>query len=572
MNTIKPTMIMAAVFLMVSGCAKLQPTGENQATANSGQTTTQPQVQAISASPVPGVYASGQTVTLSTTTGGAILCYSLTATPICNAAKNGCATGNLYSTPVAVPGNSTLQAIACNANMVDSPLFSGTYTLGADTIAPTISSITPNDAATLVAITTQVVVTFSEAMNPATITVTSNTSCTGSILVSANNFTNCIAGTIALSAGNTVATFTPSANLSTTTTYRVRVTNAARDVAGNAVTTFTQGTGFTTDKHVITLATFATIDATPTPFGIAVDSSGNIYTSHNDHRIRKTTPGGVTTVFAGSGTATFADGTGTAASFHYPRHMAFDSTGNLYVADQVNNRIRRITPAGVVTTLAGSGNNGAADGTGTAATFHQPIALAMDISTTPNTLYVGESEGTGGLGCRIRKVISTTGVVTTMYGNSICGNTDGTGTGASFAQITGMTLVSISGVYLLVVGDNRSIRTMNIPTAGNVYTRFGSPGVNGYIDAIGTNSRFGSMWGLVDNGAGEVMVADTSNSALRTTNVAPNSLTATYAGGTAGYQDGTLSQARFAGLMGITRDSSGALYIVEAANRLRKIY
>lgn len=431
-----------------------------------------------------------------------------------------------------------------------------------DTTAPTISSITPLDAATQVAITTQVVVTFSEAMNPATVNTSSIQVLPGP------GFTTPIAGTVSLSAGNTVATFTPSANLNTQATYRVRVTNAARDVAGNAVTTFTQGTGFTTDRHVITLATFA---AGETPFGVAVDSSGNVYTSHNDHRIRKTTPSGVTTIFAGSGTAAFADGTGTAASFNLPRHMAFDSAGNLYVADQANNRIRRITSAGVVTTFLGSGTAGATDGTGTGATLYLPTAITID--TSNNTMYFGESQGTMiGLGCRIRKA-TLTGVVTTMYGNSTCANTDGTGTAASFASITGMTLVSVGASKLLVVGDNRTIRTMNTPTAGNVYTRFGSPGVNGYVDATGTNSRFGSLWGLVDNGSDHVMVADVSNSVLRTTNVAKDSLTSTYAGSTAGYQDGALHLAKFNNPAGITKDSSGAFYLVEqTGNRLRKIY
>ena len=95
------------------------------------------------------------------------------------------------------------------------------------------------------------------------------------------------------------------------------------------------------------------------PFGVAVDSSGNVYvTDRENNRIRKITPADriedrVVSTIAGSGTAAFADGTGTTAQFNYPFGVAVDSSGNVYVADAINNRIRKITPAGVVSTFAG---------------------------------------------------------------------------------------------------------------------------------------------------------------------------------------------------------------------------
>ena len=121
---------------------------------------------------------------------------------------------------------------------------------------------------------------------------------------------------------------------------------------------------------------------------MAVDSSGNVYVAdRSNNRIRKITAGGVVTTLAGSGTAAYADGTGTAASFYNPEGVAVDSSGNVYVADLVNNRIRKITAGGVVTTLAGSGTAAYADGTGTAASFNYPDGVGVDSS---GYVYVGD--------------------------------------------------------------------------------------------------------------------------------------------------------------------------------------
>jgi sugar lactone lactonase YvrE len=109
-----------------------------------------------------------------------------------------------------------------------------------------------------------------------------------------------------------------------------------------------------------------------------VDSAGNVYVAdQNNHRIRKITPAGVVSTFAGS-TAGFADGTGAGAQFNKPYGVAVDSAGNVYVADFNNHRIRRITSSGVVTTLAGQATSGSGNGTGTSATFNQPWGIAVD--------------------------------------------------------------------------------------------------------------------------------------------------------------------------------------------------
>ena len=116
----------------------------------------------------------------------------------------------------------------------------------------------------------------------------------------------------------------------------------------------------------------------------------------DNHRIRKITPSGVVTTLAGSGTAGNADGQGTEAQFKAPTSLAVDGLGNLYVADDGNNRIRKITPSGSVTTLAGSGNTGADDGYGTAASFNSPWGIAVDAS---GVIYVADQDND-----KIRKI------------------------------------------------------------------------------------------------------------------------------------------------------------------------
>src|ERR1043166_3677051 len=190
------------------------------------------------------------------------------------------------------------------------------------------------------------------------------------------------------------------------------------------------------------------------PYGLATDSAGNVYVADGyNHTIRKITPVGVVTTLAGlAGSVGSADGTGSAARFNFPTGVATDSAGNVYVADTSNYTLRKITPAGVVTTLAGlAGSLGSADGTGSAARFNNPYGVATDLA---GNVYVADT-----FNSTIRK-ITPAGVVTTLagpVGSFSFGSADGTSSAARFYLPSGVATGSAGNVYVADT-SNHTIR------------------------------------------------------------------------------------------------------------------
>ncbi len=182
------------------------------------------------------------------------------------------------------------------------------------------------------------------------------------------------------------------------------------------------------------------------PSGIAVDTEGNLYVSDwaND-LIRKISPTGVITNLAGNGDRGSKDGVGASASFYLPGGLTTDSAGNIFVADTYNNMIRKISPQGVVTTLAGNTHPGSANGKGTAASFAHPAGVAIDAE---GNLFVADAGNN-----KIRKV-SPDGMVTTLAGNGIRGATNGQDTTVSFNKPMGIATDKSGNIYVADYQNN----------------------------------------------------------------------------------------------------------------------
>jgi sugar lactone lactonase YvrE len=293
------------------------------------------------------------------------------------------------------------------------------------------------------------------------------------------------------------------------------------------------------------------------PTGIALDTDGNMYVADSEnHRIRKITPGGTVSTLAGSGTSGSAEGVGTAAQFNSPRAVAVDAAGNVYVADGLNHKIRQITPAGEVSTLAGSGAYGFADGDGVNAKFYFPKGIALDAS---GNLYVADD-----INHRIRK-ITPTGTVTTIAGGT-SGSDDGVATNAKFNNPRGVTLDAAGNIY---VADAANHRIRMITPTGTVSTIAGS--TVGVTEGIGTAAKFNTPVGIVVDASGNIYVADDENERIR--KITTNGTVSTLAGGfLQGFTDGVGGDAQFRSPTGLAIDASGNIYVADRHNHsIRKI-
>jgi sugar lactone lactonase YvrE len=300
------------------------------------------------------------------------------------------------------------------------------------------------------------------------------------------------------------------------------------------------------------------------PSGVAADSAGNVYVADtNNSTIRKITPAGVVTTVAGAaGQFGSADGTGTAARFSQPWGVAVDAAGNLYVADVVNDTIRKITPDAVVTTLAGSAPQfGSADGTGAAARFQAPTGVA---AASNGNVYVVDSQN------KTIRTVTLAGVVTTLAGTAgMSGSADGTGAAARFNFPQG---IAVDGAGNLYVADEVNHNIRKITPDAVVTTLAGAATMRGSADGVGAAARFFAPLSTATDGAGNVYVADTLNSTIR--KVTPDGVVSTLAGvaGMSGSADGTGAAARFRFPRGVAVDSASNVYVADTANStIRKV-
>ncbi len=291
--------------------------------------------------------------------------------------------------------------------------------------------------------------------------------------------------------------------------------------------------------------------------GVVEDLHGNlIITDRGNHSIRKVSPSGEVTTIAGTGVAGYMDGPAANARFSNPWKSAVDALGNIYVADRDNHRIRKISTNGIVSTVAGSAS-GFADGAAATAKFNQPIDVAVDAQ---GNIFVADNSNH-----RIRK-ITPTGTVSTLAGNGTAAFADGTGTAAQLRQP--------SGIYFdkqgnLIVADRGNQRIRKITPAGVVTTLAGA-GTAGFADGKADVARFADPYGIAIDKDGNVLVADLNNHKIR--KVTPQGVVTTLVGSSSGYTDGINGGAQFSSPVDLYVNAAGEIFVADNNNHtLRKI-
>ena len=276
---------------------------------------------------------------------------------------------------------------------------------------------------------------------------------------------------------------------------------------------------------------------------------------------RKVTVDMTVSTFAGDGTAGYRDGPGAAARFNQPAGITVSTSGNVTVADYSGHRIRQITPEGVVSTLAGSGQAGFGDGPVTSALFNRPVAIAVD---SQGVIFVADH-----LNHRIRRI--TPQGVTTLAGSGSPSFADAQiGTNAGFNQPAGIAVGREGNVFVSEYGNHR-IR--KITPGGSVTTLAGGGGSgSGFQDGPGADARFNYPGGIAVDGDGNVFVADWGNHRIR--QVTPDGTVTTVAGsGAQAATDGTGTAAAFDHPRGIAIDPDGSIIVTEVggSHRIHKM-
>jgi sugar lactone lactonase YvrE len=295
------------------------------------------------------------------------------------------------------------------------------------------------------------------------------------------------------------------------------------------------------------------------PMGIAVDAGGNLYVADSlNQKVRKISPAGVV--------STFVDQTAIAAAVNFnaeglvsfsPYGLAVDGAGNVYVSDAGYRALWMVSSSGVVTHIAGGDSSlqgRPADGSGNQAGFGSPRGIALDAS---GNLYVGD-------GYAVRKVALSSARVDTLAGSfTLFGNSDGTGSAARFSGVNGVAVDSSGDVYAADGNSNYTIR--KITPAGVVTTIAGTAGIFGFADGTGPAALFYVPNGIAIDPNGNLYVTVSNNTIRKITS---GGVVTTLAGANSvtGSTDGSGAGALFSGPVGIAADGSGNLFVADAAN------
>ena len=318
-------------------------------------------------------------------------------------------------------------------------------------------------------------------------------------------------------------------------------------------------------QEVLLVTTLATnLPGSATLGGIAVDGAGNAYIADGWNAVLKVTPAGVASVFVGNPTNIgYANGTGTNALFSSPLDVALDRAGNFYVPDG-NHVIRKVTPAGVTSTFAGQGGAGYRDGPKASALFSWPYCVAVD---NPGNVFVTDQN------YYTIRMIGTNGTVGTLAGSKWnTGYADGIGTNALFNHPQGIAADNAGNVYV-ADQHNNVIRKLALDSTGTnwvVSTIAGRPGVFGYADGVGTNALFSYPTRITVDNANRLYVTDGNNEMVRKLaldSTGTNWVVCTLAGGgTGGDTDGIGTNAHLYNPTGIAVDNWGKVYVADSGS------
>ena len=305
------------------------------------------------------------------------------------------------------------------------------------------------------------------------------------------------------------------------------------------------------------------------PYGVGVDGAGNLYIADtSNNRIRRVSPSGIITTVAGNGTQGYAGdgGAATSAQLSYPYRVAVDGAGNLYLADSFNHRIRRVSPSGIITTVAGNGTQGYSGDGGAATSAQLSAPQGVEVDGAGN-LYIADTSNQ-----RIRRV-SPSGIITTVAGNGTYGYSGEDGVATS-TPLSGPIDVAVDGTDNLYIADSKNNRIRRVSASGVIRTVAGN-GTGGYSGDGGaaTLAQLSFAFGVAVDGAGNVYIADTLNNCIR--RVSPSGIITTVAGsGTYGFSGdgGHATLAQLSSPNGVAVDSTGNLYIADSFNdRIRRV-
>ncbi|WP_242929066.1 LamG-like jellyroll fold domain-containing protein [Pontibacter vulgaris] len=305
------------------------------------------------------------------------------------------------------------------------------------------------------------------------------------------------------------------------------------------------------------------------PFNVATDAAGNLYIAeYLNHRVRKVAVDGTITTVAGMGVATYGGdgGAATSAQLRNPSGVAVDAAGNIYIADYGNDRIRKVAANGTITTVAGTGVEGYSGdgGQATSAKLIDPYDVAVDAA---GNLYIADYGNS-----RVRRVAAN-GIITTVAGSGIPGYS-GDGGAATSAKLTIPRGVAVDAAGNLYIADQSDNRIRKVSTNGIITTVAGN-GTSGYSGDGGaaTSAQIRYPTDVAVDAAGNLYIADQSNFRIR--KVSTNGVITTVAGnGTSGYSGdgGAATGAQFSSAFGVCVDVAGSLYIADAYNqRIRKV-